>query len=479
MAWENPQQLGADVWVTQIVMLLSDLIVHAALGDRGIQPDLVFGHSYGEFAALTAAGVWDLDAVITAARARYDGIEATPSAYGTMMATTAPPELIERLAATLPDRAYPANYNAPDQTVLGGRPETLKALAALLDSNGHKSQLLPVPCPFHTPLMAGAGSILKQTLQTLRLRALRVPFVSSVTNRFVAEPDEIRANLAAQLTTPVRWVDLVQRIAGEGETVFVEVGPQQALSKLNRRILEGRGAAGIIACDNPKRAGIEQLLHVQALLECLGALGRSEAPQPQRVAPLATQSAPNVAQAAPAELSGVKPRQGHSHARRRDSTSPRKNARRGQKGWPTLWVERRTGNSLADRRQRYFCESCAACSDLGQGQRRSASFAEWRPWARAPPPRHVATSAVALSRSPVVPHVSYGAAPAVGPSPAARSAPAQPAAVATAAAPTAPKQQVATKPGGPAPAELEKFLINFVVEQTGYPAGSRRAGCRP
>ena len=315
MAWENPQQLGADVWVTQIVMLLSDLIVHAALGDRGIQPDLVFGHSYGEFAALTAAGVWDLDAVITAARARYDGIEATPSAYGTMMATTAPPELIERLAATLPDRAYPANYNAPDQTVLGGRPETLKALAALLDSNGHKSQLLPVPCPFHTPLMAGAGSILKQTLQTLRLRAPRVPFVSSVTNRFVAEPDEIRANLAAQLTTPVRWVDLVQRIAGEGETVFVEVGPQQALSKLNRRILEGRGAAGIIACDNPKRAGIEQLLHVQALLECLGALGRSEAPQPQRVAPLATQSAPNVAQAAPAELSGVKPVRARAQSR--------------------------------------------------------------------------------------------------------------------------------------------------------------------
>ena len=272
MAWENPSQLGTDIWVTQIATLLANLIVYAAVDSMGIKPDLVTGHSYGEFAALTAAGVWNFESVIRAARARYDGIEATPTARGTLMATTAPPQVIEQLAATLQDHASIANYNAPDQTVVGGRAQALKTLAALLDVLGHKSQELSVPCPFHTPLMQGAGAILEQTLESLPMGPPRLPFLSSVNNRYVAEPAEIRANLVAQLTTPVRYVDLVSRIATEQETVFVEVGPQQALTRLNRRILEGRSVAGMIGCDHPKRAGREQLLHVQALLECVGAV---------------------------------------------------------------------------------------------------------------------------------------------------------------------------------------------------------------
>ena len=264
MAWDNPAQLGTNIWVTQIAMLLADLIAHAAVVDFGIRPDLVAGHSYGEFAALTAAGVWDLPGVVTAARARYEAIEATPNARGTMMATNAPTHLIEQAAATLGERVYLANYNAPDQTVVGGRSDMLKQLAELLNVQGYKSQLLSVPCPFHTPLMAGSGEILKQTLDTLRMRSPRVPLLSSVTNRYVAEPADIRANLAAQLTTPVRYVELVNRIAGEQETVLVEVGPQQALTKLNRRILEGQGVAGVIACDNPKHGGVEQLFNVRA-----------------------------------------------------------------------------------------------------------------------------------------------------------------------------------------------------------------------
>ena len=101
-----------------------------------------------------------------------------------------------------------------------------------------------------------------------------------MTNRYVAEPDDIRANLAAQLTTPVRYVDLINRIADEQDTVFIEVGPQQALTKLNRRILDGRPNVGMIACDNAKAPGVEQLVQVQALLECLGLLGESATAQP-------------------------------------------------------------------------------------------------------------------------------------------------------------------------------------------------------
>ena len=242
LAWQNPAHLGVDVWVTQIAMLVSDLIVHAALANLGVRADLVAGHSFGEFAALAASGAWDLDAAVTATRARYEAIMAVPSSRGTLMASTAPPDLIERLATTLGERVFAANYNAPDQTVIGGSAQALGELSRLLEAQNYKCQMLSVPCPFHTPLMAGCGAMLKPTLDTLRICPPRVPFISTVTNRFVAEPDDIRENLASQLTTPVRWVDLILRLEKERETVFVEVGPQQALSRLNRRIIDERTA---------------------------------------------------------------------------------------------------------------------------------------------------------------------------------------------------------------------------------------------
>ncbi len=283
MAWENPNELGSDIWVTQVVMLLADLIVHAAIMDLGVRPDLIAGHSYGELAAITAGTSWDLETAITAARARYESIEATPSARGFMLATDAGPQQIEQLAALLSNPVYVANINAPDQAVVGGRIEGLKELAGLLESRGQVAQILSVPCPYHTPLMEGVGALFKRTLDALSIHPPRVPMLSTVTNRYVAEPDEIRSNLAAQLTTPVRYLELVQRIADEQYTVFVEVGPQQALTRLNRRILEGREVAGIIACDNPKRAGLEQLLQVRALLECVGGLPAPSAAQPVHI----------------------------------------------------------------------------------------------------------------------------------------------------------------------------------------------------
>ena len=237
-----------------------------------------------------------------------------------MMATNAPTHLIEQVAATLSERIYLANYNAPDQTVVGGRVDMLKQLAELLNADGYKSQIIGVPCPFHTPLMAGSGEILKQTLDTLRMRSPRVPFISSVTNRYVGEPSDIRANLAAQLTTPVRYVELINRIAGEQQTVFVEVGPQQALTKLNRRILEGQGVAGVIACDNPKHGGAEQLYNVRAMLECLAMFDDQAASRPSPSEPVSVQPA-SPGQPAPAAAR-------HDRALRRHAAADRKDASR-------------------------------------------------------------------------------------------------------------------------------------------------------
>ncbi|HYB72701.1 MAG TPA: C45 family autoproteolytic acyltransferase/hydrolase [Candidatus Sulfotelmatobacter sp.] len=276
IAWGTEGGLGTDVWRTQVSVLLADTIVHAALAAMGIRPDAIGAHSYGEYPALVAAGAWTLEQAIRVTRARCEAIEASPQADGVMLSTTAPPEAVQRLAAGIPGTLCVANHNAPDQTVVGGRREAVLQLESRLASEGFEAQVLPVPRPFHTPLMAPVKDPLRRVLEGERVRPVRIPLLSSVTNRYVADPSDIRANLVEQLTAPVRYVDLIRRLADDGVTVFIEVGPRQVLTHLHRRILAGRDAA-IIASDHPKRPGGEQLCRVRALLECAGAFTGHEA----------------------------------------------------------------------------------------------------------------------------------------------------------------------------------------------------------
>ena len=288
LAWETPTQLGTNVWATQVSMLLADAIALAALGDSGIVPDLVLGHSYGEFAALFAAGAWDLETAIRMTKARCDGITTVASGSAGMLATNASPELLESLFKTVSGVLYIANFNAPDQAVVGGKRPQLELLAKALESHSQQARILAVPAAFHTPLMAGSSRLLEQQLRGAELHPLRVPMISTVTNALVRDAAEIRRNLAAQLTTPVRYSQLIAQLAAERPTVFVEVGPQQTMTRLNRRILGNEAIT--IACDNPKRAGLEPLLAVQAFLDCLGVMAPSESPAMKRPAQVSTSS---------------------------------------------------------------------------------------------------------------------------------------------------------------------------------------------
>ncbi len=280
-AWGADGSLGTDVWRTQVSVLLADTIVHAALSSMGVRPDVISAHSYGEFAALVAAGAWTLEQAIRVTRVRSEAIEASHQAEGMMLSTTAPPDMVERLAASIWGTLCVANHNAPDQIVVGGQREAVLELESRLASEGFEQQVLPVPHPFHTPLMAEAQEPLRQALEGERILPPRIPLLSSVTNRYVADPFDIRANLVVQLTTPVRYVDLVRRLAEDGVTVFVEMGPRQVLTHLHRRILAEDGKA-IIACDHPKRPGREQLCRVQALLECAGVAFGPRTPEGER-----------------------------------------------------------------------------------------------------------------------------------------------------------------------------------------------------
>jgi malonyl CoA-acyl carrier protein transacylase/NAD(P)-dependent dehydrogenase (short-subunit alcohol dehydrogenase family) len=139
----------------------------------------------------------------------------------------------------------------------------------LLAAEGLSCRLLPVPSPFHTPLLADTQAPLAQALSQEALLPPRVPLLSSVTNRYVADPLELRANLVQQMIEPVRYVQLIERLAHEGVNVFVEVGPQQVLTRLAKQILPGSNVS-FLATDHPKRPADEMLLRLQAALEMAG-----------------------------------------------------------------------------------------------------------------------------------------------------------------------------------------------------------------
>ncbi|MBI84181.1 MAG: hypothetical protein CMJ81_13350 [Planctomycetaceae bacterium] len=270
VAWERGETLGVDVWQTQLALLTADTIVLSALRAMNIQPDCISGHSFGEFPALLAAGAWSFEAAALATHARCSAIENSKNARGIMLSVAAGPEVLERHAADLQGRIHVSVRNAPDQIVVGGEESFVKTLAERLKKVDIVTRVLAAPRAFHTPLMQDTKLPFAEALAQIEIGPPRIPLLSSVTNKYVADPDEIRHNLVAQMTDPVHYDDLIDRLVHGGNNIFVEVGPHQILTKLHRRLLGHRDVV-IIGSDQPKRSGLRQLLHVRACLECAGA----------------------------------------------------------------------------------------------------------------------------------------------------------------------------------------------------------------
>ena len=257
-----------DVLRTQLSLLLGDTVAAAALAGIGVRPDLVAGHSFGEYAALLAAGAWTLEEAIGITVRRCRLIAAAEETRGALMACSASPEVIARERAGIAGIVEIAIINLPDQIVVGGEPGAVAALQQRLEAVGSRCRVLNVPRPFHTSVMEPVRTAFRAALDALPMLPPRVPLLSCVTARYTADPDEIRANLEAQLVRPMNYVELVDRLRRDGVTCLVEVGPQQVLTRLHRRLLPE--AAVCVATDHPQRPGTEQLSRVRAALECAG-----------------------------------------------------------------------------------------------------------------------------------------------------------------------------------------------------------------
>ncbi len=260
-----------DTHVAQPALGVIEAAALRLLATYGLAPDFVAGHSFGEYAALHAAGVIGFDDFIRLAELRGRlAAEAGRRSPGAMAAVDADElrlaGLIERhgLAVSL------ANLNAADQTIIAGPPQAIDVAAVLLTGEGLRVTKLAVSAAFHSPAMASARDQLAEALAKVELRPARVPVWSNTTAD--AYPDEVeamRALLVRHMTEPVRFAQQIEGLHAAGARVFVEVGPGLVMSGLVDRILGDRPHA-TLALDAPGRAGWLQLAHCLAQAHALG-----------------------------------------------------------------------------------------------------------------------------------------------------------------------------------------------------------------
>ncbi len=242
LVFEGPE---ADLTLTantQPAIVTASIVALDALTAAGVRCDLVAGHSLGEYSALVAAGALDFADAVRTVRARGQFMqEAVPTGEGAMAAILG---LDRALVAQACDEAADlgpvqlANLNGPGQTVIAGATSAVKKAADLARAKGaRRAVLLPVSAPFHSALLKPTAARLATVLGDIRFRDLAVPLVTNVDADLLTEGVRVLDTLVRQVTAPVRWEEVVLRLAREGVTTCVEVGPGKVLSGLIRRIV--------------------------------------------------------------------------------------------------------------------------------------------------------------------------------------------------------------------------------------------------
>lgn len=223
--------------VTQPAIFLHSVIMAKCLPD--FKPDMVAGHSLGEFSALVAAGAMDfeegLKLVSIRAQAMQKACESVPGAMAAVIAL--PTEKVEEICASCEGIVVAANYNCDGQIVISGEKEAVEAACVRMKEAGAKRALpLPVGGAFHSPLMEPARAELAEGIEKAVFSTPVCPVYQNVTAKPSTDPAEIKANLLAQLTSPVRWTQSVKNMLEDGACHFVELGPGKVLQGLIAKI---------------------------------------------------------------------------------------------------------------------------------------------------------------------------------------------------------------------------------------------------
>ena len=243
----TPEQLK-ETKVTQPAIFLHSVILAKTLGDS-FKPEMVAGHSLGEFSALVTAGALTfedgLKLVSQRAMAMQKACEAQPSTMAAVLGLDN--DVVEKICAMTEGVVVAANYNCPGQLVISGEIDAINtACEALKEVGARRALVLPVGGAFHSPMMEPAREELAAAIENTTFSNPTCPIYQNVTASAVTDAEEIKKNLILQLTAPVKWTQSVQQMIADGGTSFTEVGPGKVLQGLMRKIdrtVEANGAS--------------------------------------------------------------------------------------------------------------------------------------------------------------------------------------------------------------------------------------------
>ncbi len=223
--------------ITQPAIFIHSVAIVKAINTIGA--GMVAGHSLGEFSALVANGVLSfkdgLELVYQRALAMQEACDINPSSMAAVLGLD--DDKVEKICAEIDGLVVPANYNCPGQLVISGETSAVeKACEALKAAGAKRALLLPVNGAFHSPLMQPAQEKLAQAIEGVKFNNPILPIYQNVTTTPVTDPEEIKKNLIAQLTGPVKWTQTIQNMVKDGADHFVEVGPGKTLQGLIKKI---------------------------------------------------------------------------------------------------------------------------------------------------------------------------------------------------------------------------------------------------
>lgn len=232
--------------VTQPAIFLHSVILAKSLGDE-FKPDMVAGHSLGEFSALVAAGALSfeegLKLVSKRAQAMQKACELRPSTMAAVLAL--PDDKIKEICDSIDEVVEPANFNCPGQVVISGSVEGIDAACEkMLAAGAKRAMKLKVGGAFHSPLMQPAQDELAEAIAAAQFTTPVCPIYQNVDAKPHTNPEEIKENLIKQLTAPVRWTQDVEAMIADGADEFIELGPGAVLQGLVKKINRGVATSG-------------------------------------------------------------------------------------------------------------------------------------------------------------------------------------------------------------------------------------------
>ena len=276
--------------ITQPAMLTANVAVMRVLQKYGVKPDMVMGHSLGEYAALVAAGVLTFEEALQVVSTRGRAMsQVQMEDKGCMAAVSAPLAKVEEVLKSINEYVVIANINSPVQSVLGGTTKGIDEAIAKFQADNFQAVKIPVSHAFHTKIVAPASVPLRDFIAGKHIQAPRLPIVANVTGDFyTSDPAVIPDVLAAQVASPVQFVKGMQTLYENGARIFIECGPKRVLSALAGDNLKDVDGVTIIPTNHPRKGG------KSSFNEALCGMYAAGIPRATQSPALATQAVPQV-----------------------------------------------------------------------------------------------------------------------------------------------------------------------------------------